>query len=290
MSNEQHGREVPKAYENLDFLHSPQAREIRILAEFTEPRVRLRRAGVEGTIVFFGSARTPAHADAENRLAEAVANGTSGKELARIQGLASMAKYYEQARELSRRLSAWSTNGQHGLIICSGGGHGIMGAANRGAHDAGAPSVGLNISLPFEQHPNPWITPELEFQFHYFFLRKYWFVHSARAVVVFPGGFGTFDEMFELLTLAQTHKLDRARPIVVFGREYWEKTINFQHLIDTGMIDENDLNLWHWSDTVDDAFEHLTEALKDTHLQMPKVGYENELPPKIVIPPDTNHD
>lgn len=289
-SEQKHGKEVPKAYENLDFLHSPQAREIRILAEFTEPRVRLRRAGVDGTIVFFGSARTPSQLDAENRLAEAAANGASVKDIARLQGLAGMAKYYEQARELSRRLSAWSTNGQHGLIICSGGGHGIMGAANRGAHDAGAPSVGLNISLPFEQHPNPWITPELEFQFHYFFLRKYWFVHSARAVVVFPGGFGTFDEMFELLTLSQTHKLDRPRPVVVFGREYWEKTINFQHLIDTGMIDENDLNLWHWSDSVDDAYEHITEALRDTHLQMPRVGYENELPPQIVLPPDTNHD
>ncbi|MCB9497179.1 MAG: TIGR00730 family Rossman fold protein [Fibrobacteria bacterium] len=288
MSHE--GKEVPKAYENLEFLHSPQAREVRILAEFTEPRMRLRKAGVDGTIVFFGSARTPCTEDAETMLAEATRKGTKGKELARIQGLAAMAHYYDKARELSRRLSTWSTNGKHGLIICSGGGHGMMGAANQGAHDAGAPSVGLNISLPFEQHPNPWITPELEFQFHYFFLRKYWFVHSARAVVVFPGGFGTFDEMFELLTLAQTRKLDRPRPVVVFGREYWEKVINFQHLIDTGMIDEEDLKLWHWSDSVDDAFQHLTSQLKDIHLQTPRVGYDSELPAPAILNPDTNRD
>lgn len=284
MSSEQNGHEIPKAYENLEFLHSPQAREIRILAEFTEPRVRLRRAGVEGTIVFFGSARTPSQEEADKRLAEAATKELTDKELKRVRGLASMAKYYEQARELASRLSNWSTEGRHGLIICSGGGHGIMGAANRGASDAGAPSVGLNISLPFEQHPNPWITPELAFQFHYFFLRKYWFVHSARAVVVFPGGFGTFDEMFELLTLAQTRKLDRSRPVVVFGREYWEKTINFQNLIDTGMIDETDLALWHWSDSVEDAYGFLTNALKDTHLQTPKVGYETDAtsnPPAI---------
>lgn len=286
----QHRKEVPKAYENLEFLHSPQAREVRILAEFTEPRVRLRRAGVDGTIVFFGSARTPSGEDAETMLADAARKGLSGKELKRLQGLCSMAHYYDKARELARRLSTWSTDGQHGLIICSGGGHGMMGAANQGAHDAGTPSVGLNISLPFEQHPNPWITPELEFQFHYFFLRKYWFVHSARAVVVFPGGFGTFDEMFELLTLTQTKKLDRNRPIVVFGREYWEKLINFQHLIDTGMIDESDLNLWHWSDTVDDAFSYLTGALKDIHLQIPRVGYESEMPETAILNPDTNRD
>ena len=281
----QQPNETPKAYENLEFLHSPQAREVRILAEFTEPRMRLRKNGVEGTIVFFGSARTPSKEDAEARLADAAAKGLEGKALAKVKGLAAMATYYESARELARRLSNWSTDGKHGLIICSGGGHGIMGAANQGAHDAGAPSVGLNISLPFEQHPNPWITPELPFQFHYFFLRKYWFVHSARAVVVFPGGFGTFDEMFELLTLAQTRKLDRSRPVVVFGREYWEKLINFQHLIDTGMIDEADLALWHWSDTVDDAYEYLTATLKDLHLQTPKVGYEAE-PSSTLLAPD----
>ena len=286
----QHATDIPKAYENLEFLHSPQAREIRILAEFTEPRSRMRKAGVEGTIVFFGSARTPSADEAKAKLAEARATGLSGKALKKVEGLAAMSDYYEKARELSRRLSEWSTSGRHGLIICSGGGHGIMGAANQGAHEAGTPSVGLNISLPFEQHPNPWITPELSFQFHYFFLRKYWFVHSARAVVVFPGGFGTFDEMFELLTLAQTKKLDRSRPVVVFGREYWEKVINFQALIDTGMIDEADIGLWHWSDSVDEAFEYLTGALKDLHLQKPKVGYDHDVAPAQTIKPDADHD
>jgi len=263
-----------KAYENPDFLHSPQAREIRILAEFTEPRSRLRKAGVEGTVVFFGSARTPPLAQAHEDIKRLEAAGGPAKELARAKALLKVAPYYDQARELSSRLSKWSTQGKHGLIVCSGGGHGIMGAANQGAYDAGAPSVGFNISLPFEQHANPWITPELAFQFHYFFLRKYWFVHSSRAIVVFPGGFGTIDEMFEVLTLKQTGKLGRPKPIVVFGREYWEKVLNLEAFVETGMIDPDDVNLWHWSDSVDDAFDYLTKELQEVHLRTPKVGYE----------------
>jgi uncharacterized protein (TIGR00730 family) len=269
-----------KAYENPEFLHSPQGREVRILAEFTEPRVRLRRAGVQGTVVFFGSARTPPLDEAQANLKRLESEGGTPKELAKAKALLSVAPYYDMARELSYRLSKWSTEGKHGLIVCSGGGHGIMGAANRGAYEAGTPSVGLNISLPFEQHANPWITPELAFQFHYFFLRKYWFVHTARAIVVFPGGFGTLDEMFEVLTLTQTQKLDKPRPIIVFGREYWERVLNFQAFIDTGMIDEDDLKLWHWSDTVDDAFAHLTQTLGGLHLTSPKYGYDDtDTPP-----------
>jgi uncharacterized protein (TIGR00730 family) len=262
-----------KAYENLDFLHSPQAREIRILAEFTEPRVRLRQAGVQGTVVFFGSARTPTPAESKAEIQRLEANGPS-HQLNRARALAKVAPYYEMARELSRRLSVWSTEGKHGIIVCSGGGHGMMGAANQGAHDAGTPSVGLNISLPFEQHPNPWITPELEFQFHYFFLRKYWFVHTARAIVVFPGGFGTMDEMFEVLTLTQTRKLDKHRPIVIFGKEFWDRVLNLDAFVDTGMVDPEDLKLWHWSDSVDDAFDYLTRELNDVHLRSPNVGYD----------------
>jgi uncharacterized protein (TIGR00730 family) len=266
--------QAQRAYENLEFLHSPQAREVRILAEFTEPRYRLKKSGVDGTVVFFGSARTPPLEEAKAAVERLEAAGGPAKDLARARGLLKVAPYYEQARELARRFSEWSTKGKHGLIVCSGGGHGIMGAANQGAFDAGTPSVGFNISLPFEQHANPWITPELAFQFHYFFLRKYWFVHSSRAIVVFPGGFGTLDEMFEVLTLKQTGKLGRPKPIVVFGREYWEKVLNLEAFVETGMVDPDDLNLWHWSDSVDDAFEYLTKELKGVHLQTPKVGYD----------------
>lgn len=276
MMHEPKETNAPKAYENMEFLHSPQAREIRILAEFTEPRVRLRRAGVGGTVVFFGSARTPPLAQAKETLHKLETHGGSPKEIAKAKALLKVAPYYDMAKELSYRFSKWSTEGKHGLIVCSGGGHGIMGAANQGAYEAGTPSVGLNISLPFEQHANPWITPELAFQFHYFFLRKYWFVHSARAIVVFPGGFGTLDEMFEVLTLTQTQKLDRPRPIIVFGREYWERVLNFQAFIDTGMIDEDDLKLWKWADSVDEAFEHLTTSLSGVHLDPPKYGYDDE--------------
>jgi uncharacterized protein (TIGR00730 family) len=265
-----------KAYENMDFLHSSHAREIRILAEFTEPRVRLRQAGVGGTIVFFGSARTPSVAESKAKILELETNGGTPKELAKAKALSKVAPYYDMAQELSFRLSKWSTEGKHGLIVCSGGGHGIMGAANRGAYEAGTPSVGLNISLPFEQHANPWITPELAFQFHYFFLRKYWFVHSARAIVVFPGGFGTMDEMFEVLTLTQTQKLDKPRPVIIFGREYWERVLNFQAFLDTGMIDEDDLKLLNWADSVDEAFNFLTGTLDGVHLKQPRVGYDDE--------------
>jgi uncharacterized protein (TIGR00730 family) len=263
-----------KAYENPDFLHSSQAREVRILAEFSEPRYRLKRHGVDGTIVFFGSARTlpPERAQAELEALEA--QGASPARLRRARGLVKVAPYYEAARELSRRLSDWSRAGAHGLTLCSGGGHGIMGACNQGAAEAKAPSVGFNISLPYEQAANEWITPELAFQFHYFFLRKFWFVNSARAIVVFPGGFGTLDEFMEVLTLIQTRKLERPMPIVLFGRDYWQKVMDLEALADFGMIDPEDPSLWHWSDTVEDAFDHLTEALKDVHLRIPKVGHD----------------
>jgi len=264
-----------KAYENQDFLNSPQGREVRILAEFTEPRYRLRKAGVEGTIVFFGSARTPSPEESARTIRDLEAKTGVESQLAQARALQTVAPYYEMARELSERLSRWSTEGKHGLIVCSGGGQGIMGAANQGAFDAGAPSIGLNIALPFEQHANPWITPELAFQFHYFFLRKYWFVHTSRAIVVFPGGFGTMDELFEVLTLKQTGKLGRPKPIVVFGRKFWDKVVHLQAFVDTGMVDEVDLSLWHWSDSVDDAFEHLTSELENLHLQTPRVGYED---------------
>ncbi len=262
----------PKAYENPEFLHSPQAREVRILAEFSEPRYRLRRHGVNGTIVFFGSARILPPAEAQKNLESLESQGADEVQLRRARGLVKIARYYDDARELSRRLSEWSRTGHHGLTLCSGGGHGIMGACNQGAADAGAPSVGFNISLPYEQHANEWITPELEFQFHYFFLRKFWFVYSSRAIVVFPGGFGTMDEFMEVLTLVQTRKVNHPLPIVLFGRKYWEQVMNFEAFSDFAMIDIKDTSLWHWSDTVDDAFDYLTKSLQDVHLRIPKIG------------------
>lgn len=265
---------IPKAYENSEFLHSTQAREVRILAEFSEPRYRLKRHGVDGTIVFFGSARTLSVADAAANLARVEASNPSPAQLRKAKGLVKVAPYYDAARELSRRLSEWSREGAHGLTLCSGGGHGIMGACNQGAHDAGAPSVGFNISLPYEQSANEWITPELGFQFHYFFLRKFWFVNSARAIVVFPGGFGTLDEFMEVLTLIQTRKLERPMPIVLYGSDYWKKVIDVEALADFAMIDPDDVKLWHWSDSVDDAFAYLTQELKDVHLRVPKVGQD----------------
>jgi len=264
-----------KAYENPDFIHSTQAREIRILAEFSEPRYRLKRHGVDGTIVFFGSARTQPLDVAQANLARLESEGGSARELRKARGLVKVAPYYEAARELSHRLSVWSREGGHGLTLCSGGGHGIMGACNQGANDAGAPSVGFNISLPYEQAANEWITPELAFQFHYFFLRKFWFVNSARAIVVFPGGFGTLDEFMEVLTLVQTKKLERPMPIVLFGSEYWKKVMDFEAFADFAMIEPEDVKLWHWADTVDDAFQYVTGALQDVHLRIPKVGQES---------------
>lgn len=264
-----------KAYENPDFIHSTQAREIRILAEFSEPRYRLKRHGVDGTIVFFGSARTQPLDVAQANLARLESEGGSARELRKAHGLVKVAPYYEAARELSQRLSVWSREGGHGLTLCSGGGHGIMGACNQGANDAGAPSVGFNISLPYEQAANEWITPELAFQFHYFFLRKFWFVNSARAIVVFPGGFGTLDEFMEVLTLVQTKKLERPMPIVLFGSDYWKKVMDFEAFADFAMIEPEDVKLWHWADTVDDAFQYVTGALQDVHLRIPKVGQES---------------
>ncbi|HUN26293.1 MAG TPA: LOG family protein [Steroidobacteraceae bacterium] len=213
------------AYENERFLDSDEARPLRILAEYLEPLERFRRARVHDTIVFFGSARL----DPQGPLGH----------------------YYEAARELARLLTTWSKSlpsHEHRYVICSGGGGGIMEAANRGASEAGGRTIGLNICLPREQSPNPFITRELAFQFHYFFMRKLWFAHLARALVVFPGGFGTLDELTEILTLAQTRKLSNPIAVVLFGREYWKEIINFDALVRHGMIAREDLELFEFAD------------------------------------------
>ncbi len=228
----------PVAYLNEKFLNSPDARAIRILAEFLEPLAHFRREKVRDTVVFFGSAR----------IAE---DGP-------------LKQYYDDARELARLLTEWAdqfTNSTYRFVVCSGGGPGIMEAANRGAYDANGKTVGLNIGLPFEQFPNPYITPELCFEFHYFFMRKFWFAYLAKALVVFPGGFGTLDELMEILTLTQTQKLAKKMTVVLYGSSYWKEIINFDALVKHGMISPDDLNLFQYADDPQTAFDLLKAGL-----------------------------
>jgi len=248
-------QKAPLAYENADFIDSPDGRLIRIMAEYQEPLVRFRRERIADTIVFFGSARfhDPEAVDYNDELA------------------VEAGRYYNDARTLSRLISTWSKalpGPRHRFVVTSGGGPGIMEAANRGAYDAGAKSIGLNIKLPFEQFPNPYITPELNFEFHYFFMRKYWFAYLAKALVVFPGGFGTMDEMFELLTLAQTNKLAKKMTIIVYGSEYWKSVLNFEVLAEKGAISAKDLGIFQFADTPEEAFQLLQAGLH-AHIDSP---------------------
>ena len=226
------------AYLDESFLTSDAARPLRILAEYLEPLEAFRREQIKDTIVFFGSAR----------LRE---NGPLGR-------------YYEEARRLARLITEWSMSlplSAHHYVVCSGGGGGIMEAANRGAADAGGRSIGLNIGLPHEQRPNPYITPGLAFEFHYFFMRKLWFAHLAKALIVFPGGFGTLDELMEILTLAQTHKLERKIPILLYGESYWREIIDFEALARHEVISPGDLELFTFIDEPGAAFAHLQRVL-----------------------------
>ncbi|MEW6041059.1 MAG: LOG family protein [Elusimicrobiota bacterium] len=241
-----------RAYNNQEFLNSPYARHIRILSEFIEPFHRFNKYGIRDTIVFFGSAR-------------AVKPEEIKKDTSHIQERLYMKRCMEDATELARRLTLWSKNlkdSKHRFVICSGGGPGIMEAANKGASLAGGKSIGLNISLPIEQYPNKYITNALRFVFHYFFIRKFWFVYLAKTVVIFPGGFGTMDELFEVLTLIQTNKLEKKLPILIYGKYYWDKIINFKALVDWGVIDKKDLQLFHMSDDIEDAFDFITKNLE----------------------------
>ena len=253
-----------KAYKNLEFLNSPEARTVRILCEYEEPRRRFRDHNVEHTIVCFGSARTLPTESAEALLAEAQAGGDASA-IALAEGKVRSSRFYEDARELSRKMTQWSVNrGGRDYLICTGGGPGIMEAANRGAADAsGGRSVGLGISLPFEESLNRYITPGLDFEFHYFFTRKYWFMYLAKALVVFPGGFGTFDELMELLTLIQTGKVKKQMPIVLFGTAYWDDVLNVEKMVEWGTISPKDLDLMYRSDSVDDAVAFLTSRLEE---------------------------
>lgn len=272
------GKKTKKAYENLEFLHSSDGRIIRLLAEYLEPKRALRRQRVRDTIVFFGSARSVSLEKAKQKFEDSLEKNhknESSSEVRRLKNEIKLAQYYDDARELAKKLTEWSLelkNG-HRFIICSGGGPGMMEAANRGASEAGGKTLGLNISLPFEQYPNPYISPELNFEFHYFFMRKFWFLYLAKALVVFPGGFGTMDELFEVLTLVQTKKLAKEISVLIYGREYWDDIINFRKFVEWGTINEEDYNLIHYADTVDEAFKFLTEDLKRKFLDQRKFWY-----------------
>ena len=251
-----------KAYQNKAFLNGPDARALRILSEYLEPASRFRHYQIEDTIIFFGSARLVPRDQAEAAL---VAAREQGGDIKRAETDLRMSEYYEATRELARRLTEWSKSlegTERRFVVCSGGGPGVMEAANRGASEAKGINVGLNISIPFEQSGNPHISRELTFEFHYFFMRKFWFAYLAKAVVVMPGGFGTLDELFELLTLIQTHKIRKHLPIVLFGSRYWSEVINFKALVDHGTIDADDLKLFVQTDSVDEAFDFVTEQLR----------------------------
>jgi len=258
-----------KAYLNPAFMKRSDARTLRILSEYLEPEARFEDEAVSDTIVFFGSSRTPSLEDATQALD--AARKHSGDVAAAERDL-TMARYYEDARELGHRLTDWSKgleDARWRFVVCTGGGPGIMEAANRGASEAKGLNVGLNISLPHEQSGNPYITRTLGFEFHYFFMRKFWFLYLAKTLVAFPGGFGTLDEFFEVMTLIQTRKLGKRIPIVLFGTEYWEQVINFDAMVHYGTIDAEDLDLFHRSDSVDDAFDFITSELTEKFLAEP---------------------
>jgi hypothetical protein len=281
---------APLAYENHNFLNSADGRLIRVMSEYLEPLARFRREHIQDTVVFFGSARFRGRDEADHALelldntgstrpapieeqpakaTEIAAGEATDLQRKRAVAAVEMARYYEDARRLAQLLTRWAKNipsRQSRFVVTSGGGPGIMEAANRGAYEAGGKTIGLNISLPFEQAPNPYITPSLNFEFHYFFMRKLWFAYLSKALVVFPGGFGTLDEMFEILTLAQTRKLAKKITVVIYGKGYWNKVIDLDALVDSGAISPKDLELFHFADTPEEAFEILRHGLTENYL------------------------
>jgi uncharacterized protein (TIGR00730 family) len=275
----------PLAYEDDEFMESTEARPIRILAEYLDPLRRFKAHNIQDTVVFFGSARVLSRTLARRNLTRLENASTRNiadykAALKRSRKALEWSRYYEDARELARRLTEWSMSleaQRHRFVVCSGGGPGIMEAANRGAKEAGGKSVGLNIRLPFEQAPNRYITKDLVFNFHYFFMRKFWFAYLAKALVIFPGGFGTIDEMFEILTLAQTRKLSKKLLVILYGSEYWNEVFRLEPLADWGAINERDLNLLSRVDSVDDAFDRLQRFLMKHHM-VPQTPQETKAP------------
>ena len=260
-----------KAYDDPEFLKSREARSLRILAEYIEPETRFERFGIKDTIVFFGSARIAPRDVAEKGLAVAKESGIG---LPAAERALFMSRFYEDARELAHRLTDWSKDlaeegGARRFVVCSGGGPGIMEAANRGASEARGLNIGLNIALPFEQNENRYITRHLAFNFHYFFMRKLWFIYLAKAIVIFPGGFGTIDELFEVATLMQTGKVKKPMKLVLYGMDYWRKVFNFEALVEHGMIDPDDLKLFTMVDDVDSAYMAIVDHLSGRAIDEP---------------------
>jgi uncharacterized protein (TIGR00730 family) len=264
-----------KAYRNTGFLDSPEARPLRLLSEYIEPLHRFRKHQIRDTIVFFGSSRVKAPEESRRQLRAIREKVKRSKRMsARLQAElqcaevdAQMSQYYDQATELAKRLTEWSMRSYppYRFVVCSGGGPGIMEAANKGAYLAGGKSIGLNISLPSEQYSNHYVTPDLNFEFHYFFMRKFWFVYLAKALVMFPGGFGTLDELMEVLTLIQTKKTKKQMAVVLYGAEYWNQIINFKAMVAHRVIDKEDLEIFRMVNTTDEAFGYLTHELSRTH-------------------------
>jgi uncharacterized protein (TIGR00730 family) len=279
-------KSAPLAYQNEPFLNSPEARILRILSEYSEPLARFRREQIQDTVVFFGSARFRSRSEAQGILSE-LEKGLHGQnvpEYRRAQASVDMARYYEDARRLAFLLTKWSVQipaRRRRFVVTTGGGPGIMEAANLGAQEAGGKTIGLNINLPFEQYPNPYITPSLNFEFHYFFMRKFWFAYLAKALVIFPGGFGTVDELFEILTLAQTEKLAKKILVVIYGREFWSRLINFETLLETGTISPEDMDLFKIVDSPEEGFEYLQEGLIKYHLGPEQPKRKGEVAPEI---------
>ena len=266
----------PLAYRDHEFLDSEEARPLRILAEYLEPLGRFEAQNIQDTVVFFGSARIQSREEAEEALARLMRGraGDSGVEsderVARGRKAVEWSRYYEEARELAGLLTEWSLtlgSTHNRFVVTSGGGPGIMEAANRGAKEAGGKTVGLNIRLPFEQGPNPYISEGLHFEFRYFFMRKFWFAYLAKSLVIFPGGFGTLDEMFEILTLMQTEKLAQQIQIILYGAEYWNRVLDFDALLEWGAVDAQDMRLLERADTPREAFELLKGHLTAHHLK-----------------------
>jgi len=275
----------PLAFHDLSFLGSSDARPVRILSEYLEPLKRFREQNIQDTVVFFGSARTVSREGAEReltRLGTDEAKKAADYEAALKRGEKALgwSRYYEDARRLSHMLTVWSLSleePRRRFVVCSGGGPGIMEAANRGAMEAGGKTVGLNIRLPFEQGPNPYITEGLHFEFHYFFMRKFWFAYLAKALVIFPGGFGTLDEMFEILTLEQTRKLSKKLCVLLYGSDYWDEILNFKPMLEWGAISEADLETLRRVDTPEAAFEQLKTYLLQHHM-VPATVQETKAP------------
>ncbi len=266
---EKSGKQAEKAYRNLEFMEGPDARPLRLLAEYLEPLERFEDSHIRDTVLVFGSARIKSREAAEKAVADAKA-GNGDVSLAERD--LRMSRYYEDTRDLTFRLTDWSKQldqTERRFVICTGGGPGIMEAANRGASEAKGVNIGLGISLPHEQENNPFITRRLDFQFHYFFMRKFWFLYMAKAVVLMPGGFGTLDELFESLTLVQTGKIRKSLPIILYGRDFWDRFLDFDVLVEYGTISPDDVDLLHKVDTVDEAFNIVTCKLLEEALGKP---------------------